>query len=51
MRGWSYLALREITDANIPSDPLAWKNWYHDHGTEKLAEFEGRDWWQVRGDE
>jgi len=51
MRGWSYLALREITDANIPSDPLAWKNWYRDHGAEKLAEFEGRDWWQVRGDE
>jgi hypothetical protein len=51
IRGWSYLALREITDANIPSDPLAWKNWYRDHGAEKLAEFEGRDWWQVRGDE
>jgi hypothetical protein len=51
MRGWSYMALREITDANISSDPLAWKNWYRDHGAEKLEEFEGRDWWQVRGDE
>jgi HEAT repeat protein len=51
MRGWSYLALREITDANVPSDPQAWKNWYRDHGAEKLAEFQRLDWWQVRGDE
>lgn len=51
MRGWSYLALREITDANVPSDPQAWKNWYRDHGAEKLAEFQRLEWWQVRGDE
>jgi hypothetical protein len=51
MRNWSYMALREITDANVPVDPLAWRNWYRDHGSEKLAEFERLDWWQVRGDE
>jgi hypothetical protein len=51
MRGWSYMALREITDANVPSDPQAWKNWYREHGAEKLGEFERLDWWKVRGDE
>jgi hypothetical protein len=51
MKNWSYLALREITDANVPVDPRAWRNWYQDHGSEKLAEFERLDWWQVRGDE
>jgi hypothetical protein len=51
MRGWSYMALREITDANVPSDPQAWKNWYGEHGAEKLSEFERLDWWKVRGDE
>ena len=51
MRSWSYLALREITDANVPGDPQAWKNWYRDHGAEKLAEFQRLDWWRVRGDE
>ena len=51
MRGWSYLALHEITDANVPSDPQAWKNWYRDHGAEKMAEFQRLDWWHVRGDE
>jgi hypothetical protein len=51
MRGWSYMALHEITDANVPADPQAWKNWYRDHGAEKLAEFERLEWWQVRGDE
>ena len=51
MRGWSYMALHEITDANVSSDPQAWKNWYRDHGSEKLAEFQRLDWWQVRGDE
>jgi HEAT repeats len=51
MRNWSYMALREITDANVPSDPQAWKNWYGAHGAGKLAEFEKLDWWQVRGDE
>jgi hypothetical protein len=51
MKNWSYMALREITDANVPADPQAWRNWYRDHGSEKLAEFEGLEWWQVRGDE
>jgi hypothetical protein len=51
MKNWSYMALREITDANVPADPGAWRNWYRDHGSEKLAEFERLDWWQVRGDE
>ncbi|MGB2591049.1 MAG: HEAT repeat domain-containing protein [Candidatus Acidiferrum sp.] len=51
MKGWSYLALQEITSAAVPSDPVSWKNWYRDHGTEKLAEFKALDWWQVRGDE
>jgi hypothetical protein len=51
MRAWSYMALREITDANVPADPQAWKNWYRNHGSEKMAEFEQLDWWQVRGDE
>ena len=51
MRIWSYMALHEITDANVPSDPQAWKNWYGAHGARKLAEFEKLDWWQVRGDE
>jgi hypothetical protein len=51
MRNWSYMALGEITDANIPADPQAWRNWYRDHGSEKLAQFERLDWWKVRGDE
>lgn len=51
MKNWSYIALHEITDANVPADPQAWKNWYRDHGAEKLAQFEKLDWWQVRGDE
>jgi HEAT repeats len=51
MKNWSYMALREITDANVPADPQSWKNWYRDHGAEKLAQFEQLDWWQVRGDE
>jgi hypothetical protein len=51
MRNWSYMALHEITNANVASDPQAWRNWYRDHGSEKLAEFERLGWWQVRGDE
>ena len=51
MRTWSYMALHEITDANVPADPQAWRNWYRDHGSGKLAEFQRLDWWQVRGDE
>jgi len=51
MKNWSYLVLREITDANVPGDPRAWRNWYSDHGSEKSAEFARLAWWQVRGDE
>jgi hypothetical protein len=51
MRNWSYMALREITDAGITGDLEAWRNWYRDHGPEKLAEFERLPWWQVRGDQ
>jgi hypothetical protein len=51
MRTWTFLALQEITDENLPADALAWSRWYQDHGSEKMAEFERLDWWQVRGDE
>src|SRR5215472_12920391 len=51
MRSWSFLALQEITDANVPADALAWNRWYADHGAEKMAEFERLEWWQVRGGE
>jgi len=51
MRAWSFMALHEITDANVPADAQSWKNWYRGHGAEKLAEFQALDWWQVRGDE
>jgi hypothetical protein len=51
MRSWTFLALQEITDENLPADALAWSRWYQDHGSEKMAEFERLDWWQVRGDE
>jgi hypothetical protein len=51
MRKWCFLALREITDENLPADGLAWSRWYQEHGSEKMVEFERLDWWQVRGDE
>jgi HEAT repeat protein len=51
MRAWCFMALREITDENSPTDALAWNRWYTDHGAEKMAEFELLEWWQVRGDE
>ena len=51
MRNWSFLALHEITDANVPNDAAAWQSWYDQHGSEKLVQFEEADWWQVRGDE
>ena len=51
MRSWSFLALQEITDANVPADALAWNRWYADHGADKMAEFARLEWWQVRGDE
>ena len=51
MRNWAFLALREITDQNLPNDVTAWQNWYSQHGAEKLAQFESQEWWRVRGDE
>ena len=50
-RNWSFLALHEITDANVANDASAWQSWYDQHGSEKLVQFEEADWWQVRGDE
>jgi HEAT repeats len=51
MRSWSFMALREITDEGLPADASAWRDWYTQHGAEKMAEFEQMDWWKVRGDE
>jgi hypothetical protein len=51
MRNWCFMALHEITDENLPADALAWNRWYAEHGSEKMAEFERLDWWQIRGDE
>src|SRR5207302_9777086 len=51
MRSWTFLALQEITDETLPADAPAWSRWYQEHGSEKLAEFERLEWWQVRGDE
>jgi hypothetical protein len=51
MRTWTFLALQEITDINLPADALAWSRWYQEHGAEKMAEFERLEWCQVRGDE
>ena len=51
MRGWTFLTLQEITDEHLPAEPLAWSRWYQEHGSEKMAEFEHLEWWQVRGDE
>jgi hypothetical protein len=51
MRNWAFVALHEITDQTLPGDASAWQNWYAQHGTEKMAEFEQLDWWKVRGDQ
>ena len=51
MRNWSFMALREITDESLPADAAAWRDWYMQNGTEKMAEFEQMDGWKVRGDE
>jgi hypothetical protein len=51
MRQWSFLALGEITDQNLPANAPAWRVWYAQHGREKMLEFEGQNSWQVRGDE
>ncbi|HLZ00054.1 MAG TPA: HEAT repeat domain-containing protein [Candidatus Angelobacter sp.] len=51
MRNWSFLAMQEITDAALPSNAASWRQWYRDHGAEKMAEFQKIPIWQVRGDE
>jgi len=51
MRNWTFLALQEITDEDLPADALVWSRWYEEHGSEKMAEFERLEWYQVRGDE
>jgi HEAT repeats len=51
MRNWTFLALQEITDENLPADAPAWSHWYEEHGAEKMAAFDRLEWWQVRGDE
>lgn len=51
MRGWCFMALHEITGEKVPSEALAWRTWYGQHGAAKLAAFEQLEWWQVSGDE
>jgi hypothetical protein len=51
MRNWCFLALREITDANVPANAKAWRTWYNQHGAEKMTEFAALPEWQVQGDE
>ena len=51
MRNWTFMALREITDQPLASDASVWQDWYAQHGTEKMAEFERADWWRVHGDQ
>jgi hypothetical protein len=51
MRSWSFLAMQEITDVSLPPDAKAWRQWYTQHGAEKMAEFQSIPEWQVRGDE
>ena len=51
LREWSFLALHQITDQNLPNQVATWQRWYEEHGPETLAQFEHQDWWRVRGDE
>jgi hypothetical protein len=51
VRAMCFMALREITDENLPADAAAWSRWFDEHGSEKMAAFERLEWWQVRGDE
>lgn len=50
MRSWSFLAMQEITDVALP-DAKSWRQWYAQHGEEKMAQFKSIPEWQVRGDE
>ena len=51
MRSWSFLAMQEITDVALPPDAKAWRQWFTQHGDEKMAQFRSIPEWQVRGDE
>jgi hypothetical protein len=51
MRNWTFMALHEITDETLPADASAWRDWYTQHGAEKIADFELQDWWKIRGDQ
>jgi len=35
MRSWCFMALREITDENLPADAAVWGRWYQRHGAKK----------------
>ncbi|HWF37509.1 MAG TPA: HEAT repeat domain-containing protein [Candidatus Acidoferrales bacterium] len=50
MRDWSFLALRGITDENLPADAAAWRQWYAANARAKQAQFAALEWYQVRGD-
>jgi len=50
MRSWSFLAMQEITDVSLTPDAKAWRQWYTEHGAEKMAQFEKLPEWQVRGE-
>lgn len=50
MRSWCFMALREITGANLPDDPVAWNHWYSDRGREVLSNFHRLPWYQLQGD-
>jgi len=50
MLNWSFMALREITDENLPADAVAWRSWNKDKGDAKRAQFTTLEWWQVHGD-
>jgi len=51
MRNWTFMALREITTTTPGRRCSVWQDWYAQHGTEKMAEFERADWWRVHGDQ
>jgi hypothetical protein len=48
-RNWVYQALREITDEGLPSDAAAWRNWYAEHGEEKVRKFREQNQVNVLG--
>jgi hypothetical protein len=36
---YGFRALREITDAGLPDDSVAWRRWYSAHGAEVAERF------------